>query len=1069
MKSLTKRVGVLTTVIAIAVLMLVGSCLAFGYTDIADADTDYAYKYFYNHIKIDTIAERFYKAFEKLAADGELKKGKLQYDLLANKVATLDEVKAYVNGADNNRLAKSYGMARDAFYMDHPDLFYVELFSTSITAGKQGDEYVAYLDSSRAVTMYKGASINSEASVNQAIEKYNAEIDKIVNGAKGLTSVKEKIEYVNKYICDNNKYGFGTEVKGDRNVDTPKAQFIHTSYGALVNKESVCEGYAKSFKAVMDRLGIPCVCVAGYASASKGSDNLQPHMWNYVQVEDMWYAVDVTYNSASSSNPWMLLGGQEMFETHVEDGSVSSSGYELRYPMLKPYNYGIDDDDNGMSVIGSYTDTNNQGKTLTVAVSYEGKGALKLEEEGKYLAFSFGVRDGNKETVWSPWTNVIAVNQAAKEITGIDLYPISDVETTIRGIGTDVEYIKFTVIKRAPDSIGDMYTGDFLVTYDPAKLTDDDFLCQPTTPYRNEGYGSYSPSPGAAGTYPSNSGDLPVDRTYNIRIVYNTTLELDAGYTKDQVKLDYYTSRGNDTIKDHAVITDFAWDGDKTITFTLTPSRMYIHNLAVYYFTPVGLVGAKSKKIPDPVSYTFGGKNVVCSKIFNDGRLYMNVFGAPNLLDNSDVSVKDFKDENGKYFAESQRSQLMLVASKPSADREQEMNDVLANKTGVKDDEIVTSATYEINLQICGVVQRVPNGSYMQVAFGFPEGYSPDDAGTTFKIYHYKHDSAGKITGVEEIPVIVTQYGLIAKVESFSPFMIAQIKNSSPAVSESTATNVYAYVNGEVGGKVTSAGKSGITQVSGDSITYNITPDRGYAIAYVRLNGKVVDAEKYKSGKLTLAKADIQSGNTLEVKFMAQEYANKYIDQGLSISFNGEVTNSFGVAVIEQADPKTNVAGIAIGCSVAVVVVAVAALVVWFVMKKKKEQNAVVAVSAKSQANKSSTATKATAAKQSKPSSTVVKSTTGNAKTSSSAKTATTAKATSTAKKTTATTAGKTAASKNTTSASKATASKTTTSASKNTASKTKTTAAQSTTAKSTKTAAKPSAKSTAAKDVKKK
>ena len=123
MKSLTKRMGVLATVMAIAIVMLVGSCFAFGESAAADTGADDTYKYFSKQIEIYPIADRFYKAFETLANNGEFKKGKLQYDLIANGVATEDEVKAYVNGADGNRLAKSFGKGRDAFYMDHPDLF----------------------------------------------------------------------------------------------------------------------------------------------------------------------------------------------------------------------------------------------------------------------------------------------------------------------------------------------------------------------------------------------------------------------------------------------------------------------------------------------------------------------------------------------------------------------------------------------------------------------------------------------------------------------------------------------------------------------------------------------------------------------------------------------------------------------------------------------------------------------------------------------------------------------------------------------------------------------------------
>ncbi|MCI8734258.1 MAG: hypothetical protein HFE40_01730 [Clostridia bacterium] len=927
MKSLTKRIGVLATVFAMIVLNILGSCFIFGNKAFAETVSDEAYEYFYNQIKIDPIAERFYKAYENLDKNGELKKGKLQYDLIANGVATKEEVQAYVNGGDGNRLAKSFGKGRDAYYMDHPDLFYIDIFSTSITAGMQGGEYVAYLDSSRALTLYKSESMSSEAAVNEAIHNYNAAVASVVEGANSVSGIKEKIEYVNDYISAHNKYGYGTVVEGDKNVDTPKADFIFTSYGALVNGESVCEGYAKSFKAVMDRLGIPCVCVAGYASAT-GSGNLQPHMWNYVQVDGMWYAVDVTYNSASAHKPWILKGGQSMFDSHMEDGSVSSSGFELRYPALKPYDYGVDSDENGMSIVGTYNETEGEGKTLDITVSYEGMGALKLQEKGMYLAYSFGIRDGGKETQWSNWVNIVAVNAAL----GVELYPVTDTETKVVNLATSVEYIRFALLKRAPDSKGDYITGDKIVSYDPGKITAEDFWFEATTPYRNEGFGSYFPSPGAAGVYPANTGSLPVDKTYEIRIVYNTTLELDAGYTNENLEMDFYTSRGNDTIKEKAVLENLKWDGDKTITFTFTPSRMYIHNLADYYFTPVGLVGRDSKKIPDPVIYSFKGKSVVCSKIFNDGRLYMNVFGEPNILDNSDVSVTDFKDENGNYYAASQRSQLMLVASKPTTRQEEKMDEVLKKETGVKDEEIMASATYEISLQICGVVTKVPNGSYMQVAFGFPEGYSPDDAGATFKIYHYKHDNAGNITGVEEIPVIVTEYGLIARVESFSPFTVVQIKNSSPAVSESKTSNIYAYVNGEVGGSIKADGKSGILQVN-DSITYDITPDEGYSVACVRLNGKVIDAKYYSGNKLTLKKSDIKSDNMLEVTFMAKEFADDYTSKGISISY-GE---SFDFA---QPEGSGAVTGIIIGCFAGAAAVVAIALAVWFVLKKKKEQAA---------------------------------------------------------------------------------------------------------------------------------
>ena len=315
----------------------------------------------------------------------------------------------------------------------------------------------------------------------------------------------------------------------------------------------------------------------------------------------------------------------------------------------------------------------------------------------------------------------------------------------------------------------------------------------------------------------------------------------------------------------------------------------------------------------------------------------MNVFGEPQMLDTSDLSVTDFKDENGNYYAQNQRSQLLLVANKPTPEREQEMDEVLKENLPIKDGDIVTSATFEISLQICGVVTKVPNGSYMQVAFGFPEGFSPDDAGTTFKIYHYKHDDKGNITGVEEIPVIITEYGLIAQVKSFSPFKIVQIKKSSDAVTMSDAKNVYATVNG-VGGTVSAqenSGKGGITSVTEDTVTYYINAQEHYQVGTVLLNGKAISLSRIKDGKLTLDKDELSSDNMLEVKFINKEAAKSFADRGITILAPNQVVETTNLP------PGSNtglVIGIAIGCVVAVLVATGVVVAVVLIKKKKRAQ-----------------------------------------------------------------------------------------------------------------------------------
>ena len=297
------------------------------------ADNNEGAAYYYSRLSANEQARKFYGVFEKLDTTGEFKKGKVQYDLVANNIVSAGDVGRYVNDG-NKTLPVALGAGRDSYFMDNPDLFYIDIYGTSISAGSVGSQYAAYLDSSRTDTLYLG-DLNTEAKISTAISEYEAKINQIVTLAKAAGGVKEQIEYVNDYIATNTEYSFGTVVENGRNVDTPAAAYISTSYGALVNGKAICGGFSKAFKAVMDRLEIPCVCVQGYAQSSSTA-SFEPHMWNYVQLEDMWYAVDVTYNAAKSTHDeYLLLGSISFFVDHQEDniGPLTSS---CSIPDLNP-------------------------------------------------------------------------------------------------------------------------------------------------------------------------------------------------------------------------------------------------------------------------------------------------------------------------------------------------------------------------------------------------------------------------------------------------------------------------------------------------------------------------------------------------------------------------------------------------------------------------------------------------------------------------------------------------------------------------------------------------------------
>ena len=46
----------------------------------------------------------------------------------------------------------------------------------------------------------------------------------------------------------------------------------YTSYGCLVNRKAVCEGYSKAYKLILNRLNIECEVVSGKATNDMGSE-----------------------------------------------------------------------------------------------------------------------------------------------------------------------------------------------------------------------------------------------------------------------------------------------------------------------------------------------------------------------------------------------------------------------------------------------------------------------------------------------------------------------------------------------------------------------------------------------------------------------------------------------------------------------------------------------------------------------------------------------------------------------------------------------------------------------------
>ncbi|MBQ7920880.1 MAG: hypothetical protein IJ324_13180 [Lachnospiraceae bacterium] len=151
----------------------------------------------------------------------------------------------------------------EAVYNDHPELFYVD---TAFSCTVDADSRVV------AITLKYNELADD---LTSAKKTFDLEAGKILSEAKKLDGNYEKEKYVHDKLTELVTY-------------TEGADLSQSAYSALVNKETVCAGYARAFQYLMQQLGIPCYYCTGYSGVN--------HAWNIVYLYGDYYNVDVTWD-----------------------------------------------------------------------------------------------------------------------------------------------------------------------------------------------------------------------------------------------------------------------------------------------------------------------------------------------------------------------------------------------------------------------------------------------------------------------------------------------------------------------------------------------------------------------------------------------------------------------------------------------------------------------------------------------------------------------------------------------------------------------------------------------------
>jgi len=234
-------------------------------------------------------------------------------------------------------LVNAFGNAMFAFFRDMPQVFYIDSnkMRIGIESTIQGTNvtYKVILGNKEGDTYY-AKGFTSKDQVEEAINNIEQKRTSIIASTNG--DLYNRILQVHDYLVDNMEYDI-----------TMSRANAYNLYGALGEGVVVCKGYAEAFKYILDGMEVPCIILSGTGIDSNG--NTESHAWNYVKLNDIWYAVDVTWDDAiivgnnidkdAIKYRYFLKGSGTFNGTHIQEGKLSPESMTFVYPELSLEDY----------------------------------------------------------------------------------------------------------------------------------------------------------------------------------------------------------------------------------------------------------------------------------------------------------------------------------------------------------------------------------------------------------------------------------------------------------------------------------------------------------------------------------------------------------------------------------------------------------------------------------------------------------------------------------------------------------------------------------------------------------
>lgn len=208
------------------------------------------------------------------------------YSLNADEKSVYDEI---VNGAhhfeETIELTRTVSKERleeicKLIYLEETSLYYISKeYSVSFNAETEEASSVqlSYVFDYDEVN---SMNVLTEQRVSEILAKITPEMDTV-----------DTIKLFHDEIILNCKYS----------VD---GKYISTPYGAFVDGSALCEGYARAFAILCNKVGIENLFATGsqVVTDQYGNQAYEEHIWNMVKVDGLWYNIDLTWDDPTTSS-----------------------------------------------------------------------------------------------------------------------------------------------------------------------------------------------------------------------------------------------------------------------------------------------------------------------------------------------------------------------------------------------------------------------------------------------------------------------------------------------------------------------------------------------------------------------------------------------------------------------------------------------------------------------------------------------------------------------------------------------------------------------------------------------